>query len=132
MRELAAWYTSARGLAVAVVLVSALFALPACDDPDPAVCVSECSAEPLDDKSCEIALAMDANCQGYVETAEVAVGQCLEPQTVTPGETLITCARAGVGESFTWTVRSDTWQWGPWKDACGTGGARMVYQLGCK
>jgi hypothetical protein len=124
--------TGGRRLAVAALLLLVLWLVPACDDPDPAVCVSECVEAPLGEEQCEIALSLDANCEAYVTLAEVAVGQCLEPETLKPGETLITCARPALGDSFTWTVRSETWQWGPWKDLCAQGAARMDYRLGCK
>jgi hypothetical protein len=124
--------STARRLVVMAGLLLVVLALGACDDPDPKACVTACPDTPLDEASCEIALAMDANCQGYVEAAEVAIGQCLEPNEIHPDEVLVSCARVPLGESFTWTVRSETWQWGPWKDLCAIGGSRMEYQLGCQ
>ena len=76
---------------------------------------------------------LDEGCAGYVDEAEIAVDQCLEPVRIRPGEEIGSCARVPRGAEFTWTVRAEKWQWGPWKDACATGGGfTLVYDLSCR
>jgi hypothetical protein len=115
------------------LLAALLLALAACDDPGPRTCVSACDGTPPDAQHCGLRWSLDANCQGLVEFAEIAVDQCLEPEVLNPNELLESCARVPVGTEFIWTVRSEGWLWGPWKEACVAGGGfTLEYHLGCQ
>jgi len=114
-----------------LTLILAL-ALAACDQAAPATCEHVCTTPEPSPEECAIDLSLSDDCVGHVELAEVAIDGCLEPTRLHPGEELVTCARIPVGGTFTWTVRSTEWQWGPWEDSCPKGGLKLPYALSCQ
>lgn len=104
---------------------------------------------------CAVKLVMDADCAVFFDAAEVALGQCLEPATISPGETLVTCGRIQAGAKLLWSVRSPTfvpselglvdficpgatspdvpcdWAWS-WEDTCPKGGLTIPYEISCQ
>ncbi len=77
-------------------------------------CVADCtlcqgSSCPPD--RCGILVGLGANCTDLVDFAEIAVGQCLEEDLVTPQESARLCSTIPVYHSSAVTVRSDDWVW---------------------
>lgn len=92
---------------------------PGCtsQDEDGPLCLYDCdlcSANGCPEDRCGILVVMADKCEGRAEFAEVAVGECLEEQTVHPGEQILLCATVMKGKSAVIHARADepeVWVW---------------------
>ncbi len=72
------------------------------------------------------------NCADVVEFAEIAVGQCVEPDLVTPWESVLLCATIPLYGAETITVRSEHWLWQQTLNCTpGRGGRITILTLYC-
>jgi len=88
----------------------------ACDGTvaDGPLCLDDCELcgeQGCPDDRCGILYILAKNCEGKVETLEVAVDQCLEPEEVTLEMGVIGCKTLKEGESGTIAARSENWAW---------------------
>jgi len=60
---------------------------------------------------CGLELIMALDCEGKLESAEVAVDQCVQPDELTPGGRFVACATIPKGQTRQVVIRSQDWVW---------------------
>ncbi len=70
-----------------------------------------CDGNSCPEDRCGVVVIMAKDCEGKVDAAEVAVGSCLQGETVEPGSYMYPCATIDVNQEATVVVRSDEWVW---------------------
>ena len=70
-----------------------------------------CSEKGCPEDRCGLLFILAGDCEGKVDLLEVTVDQCLEPESLTPGNGAIGCKTLKEGESGTITARSENWIW---------------------
>jgi hypothetical protein len=93
--------------------VAALSAACSFQEGDP-LCLEDCGlcdGNTCPEDRCGLVIILAKDCEGKVEEAEVAVGNCLQEETVVPGSYMYPCATIDKSQEKTVVVRSDDWVW---------------------
>lgn len=88
--------------------------LVSCESTEEPLCLFDCTLctdQQCPPDRCGLQVTLASNCSPDVELAEIAVGQCLEDDVVTPGGSVRLCATVPVNETAAVTVRAEAWVW---------------------
>lgn len=78
------------------------------------LCLSDCgicTKTQCPPDRCGVLVVLSGDCEGKAPLVEVALEQCLEGESLTPGSSLQACGTVTVNQTRMVTARADDWIW---------------------